>query len=280
MSSNDKNTAPAVKDDSDLNELLDDALKDFEKTEPTTKSSKADSTTAENDDQNAFFMEQARLFSERMSTLVGQPEAGEEQLNEQMLAGFKKIAEATAIAIQGESTANDDEVKKYSDSISEALKGMNEASGTLQTGLSETDVAKLFSGLGLEEGAEPDENPFLPFMEGMMQSLLSAEILLPGIKDLLEKYPKYLEENADKISPSDRERYEKQLDLYKVICNRLESENPNETPKEKRENYKLVMEDMRKLQEYGQPPEEIVGELADMSAIDPAAAANPQCPMM
>ncbi|XP_055920271.1 peroxisomal biogenesis factor 19 [Eupeodes corollae] len=279
MSSNDKNIAPA-KDDSDLNELLDDALKDFEKSDSTTKSSKADNTTVDSDDQNAFFMEQARLFSERMSTLVGQPEGGEEQLNEQMLAGFKKIAEATAIAIQGESTANDEEVKKYSDSISEALKGMNEASGTLQTGLSETDVAKLFSGLGLEEGAEPDENPFLPFMEGMMQSLLSPEILLPGIKDLVEKYPKYLEENGDKISPSDRERYEKQLELYKVICNRLESEKPNETPKEKRENNKLVMEDMRKLQEYGQPPEEIVGELTDMSAIDPTAAANPQCPMM
>lgn len=280
MSSNDKNSAPA-KDDTDLNELLDDALKDFEKTEPTTKSSKTDPTAEEHEDQNAFFMEQAKLFSERMGALVGQPEGGDDpQLNEQLIAGFKKIAEATAIALEGESTANEEEVKKYSDSISEALKGMNEASGTLQTGLSETDVAKLFSGLGLEEGAEPDDNPFLPFMEGMMQSLLSAEILLPGIKDLLEKYPKYLEENADKISPSDKERYEKQLDLYKVICNRLESENPNETPKEKRENYKLVMEDMRKLQEYGQPPEEIVGELADMSALDPNAAANPQCPMM
>lgn len=279
MASYDKNNAP-TKDDTDLNELLDDALKDFEKTESTTKSSKTDTTTAENDDQNAFFMEQAKLFSERMGALVGQPEGGEDQLNDQLLAGFKKIAEATGIALQGESTADEEEVKKYSDSISEALKGMNEASGTLQTGLSEADVAKLFSGLGLEEGAEPDENPFLPFMEGMMQSLLSAEILLPGIKDLLEKYPKYLEENADKISPSDKERYEKQLDLYKVICTRLEAENPNETPKKKRENYRLVMEDMRKLQEYGQPPEEIVSELADMPAIDPNAAANPQCQMM
>ena len=47
----------------------------------------------------------------------------------------------------------------------------------------------------------------MPFMEGMMQSLLSAEILLPSIKELLDKYPKYLEENADKITPEDKERY-------------------------------------------------------------------------
>lgn len=48
---------------------------------------------------------------------------------------------------------------------------------------------------------------FLPFMEGMMQSLLSAEILLPSIKELLDKYPKYLEENDAKLSAEDKERY-------------------------------------------------------------------------
>lgn len=40
----------------------------------------------------------------------------------------------------------------------------------------------------------------------MMQSLLSAEILLPSIKELLEKYPKYLEENDSKLSAEDKER--------------------------------------------------------------------------
>lgn len=39
-----------------------------------------------------------------------------------------------------------------------------------------------------------------------MQSLLSAEILLPSIKELLEKYPKYLEENDSKLSAEDKER--------------------------------------------------------------------------
>lgn len=126
---------------------------------------------------------------------------------------------------------------------------------------------------------------FLPFMEGMMQSLLSAEILLPSIKELLEKYPKYLEENGDKISAEDKERYEKQLELYKIIEGHLESENTNDSAKEKREKFKVVLDDMRKLQEYGQPPEEILAETAgDLPMMDPAAAGavagNPQCPMM
>lgn len=122
-------------------------------------------------------------------------------------------------------------------------------------------------------------------MEGMMQSLLSAEILLPSIKELLEKYPKYLEENGDKISAEDKERYEKQLELYKIIEGHLESENPNDSAKEKRDKFKVVLEDMRKLQEYGQPPEEILAETTgDLPMLDPAAAGaaagNPQCPMM
>lgn len=127
---------------------------------------------------------------------------------------------------------------------------------------------------------------FLPFMEGMMQSLLSAEILLPSIKELLEKYPKYLEENGDKISAEDKERYEKQLELYKVIEAHLEAENPNDSAKEKRDKFKLVLEDMRKLQDYGQPPEEILAETAgDLPSLDAVAgagagAANPQCPTM
>lgn len=51
-----------------------------------------------------------------------------------------------------------------------------------------------------------DNNPFLPFVQGMMQSLLSAEVLLPSLKELLEKYPVWLAENGDKIDPADRER--------------------------------------------------------------------------
>lgn len=43
-------------------------------------------------------------------------------------------------------------------------------------------------------------------MQGMMQSLLSAEVLLPSLKELLEKYPAYMAENADKISATDKDR--------------------------------------------------------------------------
>lgn len=63
-----------------------------------------------------------------MNTLFGGPDtpSGDipplPQNPDQIMAGFKKMAEAAAMTLSGENSANDDEVSKYSDSISQALK--------------------------------------------------------------------------------------------------------------------------------------------------------------
>lgn len=85
-------------------------------------------------------------------------------------------------------------------------------------------------------------------MHGMMQSLLSAEVLLPSLKELLEKYPSYLDENKDKISSTDMNRYQKQQDLFKVICAELEKESPNDLAEVKNERFKIVLKNMQKVQ--------------------------------
>ena len=80
--------------------------------------------------------------------------------------------------------------------------------------------------LSHQQDDDDGSNPFLPFMHGMMQSLLSAEILLPSMKELLEKYPKYLEENGEKIPQVDKERYIKQQELFQIICQIFHPERP------------------------------------------------------
>lgn len=47
---------------------------------------------------------------------------------------------------------------------------------------------------------------FLPFMQGMMQSLLSKEVLYPSLKELVDKYPAWLQENKGKVEPSEYTR--------------------------------------------------------------------------
>lgn len=76
--------------------------------------------------------------------------AGLPQHPEQLMAGFKKMAEAAALTIQGESTASDEDVAKYSNSIAQALKGLQEGSDNLSASLSETDVMNMFSSFNMD----------------------------------------------------------------------------------------------------------------------------------
>ncbi|XP_030383427.1 peroxisomal biogenesis factor 19 [Scaptodrosophila lebanonensis] len=285
----------------DLNELLDNALQDFDKSsskgdtqgsEKNNSSAEAGGVTGDSgDDPDSFFVEQAKILADRMNTLFGGPDTPSGDIPplpqdpDQIMAGFKKMAEAAALTLSGENPANDEEVSKYSDSIAQALKGLQEGTEGLAAPATENDIAGMFSSLNLDGTGDADGNMFLPFMEGMMQSLLSAEILLPSIKELLEKYPKYLEDNADKLSAEDKERYQKQLELYKIIEGHLESQGADDTAAVKREKFRVVLDDMRKLQDYGQPPAEILAETGgDLPFGDPTALAggapNPQCPTM
>lgn len=141
-------------------------------------------------------------------------------------------------------------------------------------------------------------NPFLPFMQGMMQSLLSAEILLPSLQDLTAKYPEWMTANAEKMEAGDKERYERQLELMKSVISDLETEQPTDSAEVKNERFQKVFAKMQRMQELGQPPPDLVevGPLPDPSMFGGAlgnfppgmgggapgndAGGQPQCPMM
>jgi len=279
-------------DDDGLDDLLDSALEDFKKYEnegenkesSVEKSNEAGGTTQELLDED-FFIQQANLLSEKMNSIFNA--AGESAMSpDHINFGFQKLAEAAALALQGDVPVNDTGAR-YADNISEALKGLKEGTENLQAPVSEEEITNMFSNIGLGNDAEADGNPFLPFMQGMMQSLLSAEILLPSIEEILQKYPKYLEDNVDKLKVEDKERYEKQLELFKVLATDLKSEKPDDSAELKQNRFKRILDNMHKLQEYGQPPEELIAEVGGVSGLpsyDTMTSANMpgnnQCPMM
>lgn len=90
-----------------------------------------------------------KMFGEDNST-DGENAASLPQDPDQLMAGFKKMAEAAALTIQGESTASDEEVAKYSSSIAQALKGLQEGSDNLSASLSESDVMNMFSSFNMD----------------------------------------------------------------------------------------------------------------------------------
>ncbi|XP_004508903.1 peroxisome biogenesis protein 19-2-like [Cicer arietinum] len=90
-------------------------------------------------------------------------------------------------------------------------------------------------------------------METMMQQLLSKEILHEPMKEIGERYPKWLEEHKASLSKEDYDRYSHQYELIR---------NLNEVYEKDPSNFNKIVELMQKMQECGQPPNDIVQELA------------------
>lgn len=272
--------------DKELDDLLDSALEDFGKhKEESGKPS--GSTDASHDDppteqlwNEEFISSQAKMFEEKMAALFG---GGSGEVDaDQITLGFQRIAEAAAMAVRGEQTNPTPETvdPSISQSITDALRGLSEGRENLQTPFSPEDIAGMFGNIDLNEGGE--NNAFLPFMQTMMQSLLSAEVLLPSLKDLTEKYPDWLRDNGEKIPKEDKERYEKQLKLMEDVCRELEKEKPEDSAEEKRVRFQTVLDMMQSMQDLGQPPADLVGDIGpgnmNLPTIDPTAFSDPnQC---
>jgi len=89
-------------------------------------------------------------------------------------------------------------------------------------------------------------------VDTMMQQLLSKDILHEPMKEIGERYPKWLEEHESTLNKEDYERYSRQYELIKEL-NLVYENEPNSSTK--------IMEIMQKMQECGQPPSDIVQEM-------------------
>ncbi|XP_053662888.1 peroxisomal biogenesis factor 19 [Anopheles marshallii] len=284
--------------DKELDDLLDSALEDFNKQKDEPKKQTTDSAAGEQSElyedppteqlwNEEFMNQQAKMFEQHMAALFG---GGEKVDSDQIMLGFQRIAEAAGMAVRAEGAPEAAEAApvntldpSISQSISDALKAMSEGRDNLQTPFSPEDVANMFGNIDLN--ATGENNAFLPFMQNMMQSLLSADVLLPSMRDLVAKYPPWLAEHGATLAKEDKERYEKQLELMKEVCAELEKEKADDSAEEKRDRFQIVLEKMQSMQDLGQPPTDLVGDMGgagnlNLPTIDPSSFSeqNP-CPI-
>ena len=126
----------------------------------------------------------------------------------------------------------------------------------------------LFQNIPGLTGGDSFDN-LLPMMEGMMQSLLSKELLYTPMKDIADKFPDWLADNRNGGSEEEFIKYNKQFELTKKICFLYEEEKDSDTSEKKKKRFDKVMALMQEMQNLGHPPKELVGE--SPSPIDPAA---------
>ncbi|CAK0785827.1 hypothetical protein CVIRNUC_009039 [Coccomyxa viridis] len=109
---------------------------------------------------------------------------------------------------------------------------------------------------GLENLGGPDgdaEGSFASLADTIMQQLLSKDVLYQPMKDIGSKYPTWLATHRESLPAGEVQRYEAQYRFIQQIC-ALYEEEPNDFGK----LFTLIQE----MQACGQPPDEIVQDLA------------------
>ena len=138
---------------------------------------------------------------------------------------------------------------------------------------SEKELEDMFNDLmksaSLEQGRDgnnPEVQNVLPMMENMMHSLLSFEVLYPPLKELCNKYPEWLAENRASLKIPDYDKYNKQFEVTLQLCQEFEKHQSLKESKTnisediQQKHFEIVFELMQKMQSYGNPPADIVGE--------------------
>eukprot|EP00804_Cyclotella_cryptica_P002396 CCRYP_004095-RA/>CCRYP_004095-RA protein AED:0.06 eAED:0.06 QI:178/1/1/1/1/1/2/102/358 len=122
-----------------------------------------------------------------------------------------------------------------------------------------------------------------PIIDTVMKQLLDKELMYTPMKDVCTRFPEWLARNNPSngggLSREDYERYGKQYTYFQRIVRVYETEP---------ENFERLMELMQDIQEYGQPPVEIIKELAPelefdeegMPIMNPGGAMPPFMPGM
>eukprot|EP00544_Gedaniella_sp_CCMP2646_P009073 CAMPEP_0202498302 /NCGR_PEP_ID=MMETSP1361-20130828/25489_1 /ASSEMBLY_ACC=CAM_ASM_000849 /TAXON_ID=210615 /ORGANISM="Staurosira complex sp., Strain CCMP2646" /LENGTH=319 /DNA_ID=CAMNT_0049130137 /DNA_START=15 /DNA_END=974 /DNA_ORIENTATION=+ len=90
-------------------------------------------------------------------------------------------------------------------------------------------------------------------LDGMMQQLVSKDIMYEPMKQVTDRFPSWLEENKDNLSEEEFQNRSKQYKCFQKLVEVYESEPAN---------VKKLMKLMQDVQEYGQPPPDIIKEIA------------------
>ncbi|KAI9309409.1 Pex19 protein family-domain-containing protein [Cunninghamella echinulata] len=286
-------TVPTQDDESDLDDILDGVcvyvLDDFNgvsikdkdtTTKPPAATSEPKVTTKENQeegslddvlDNEAFAKQLQEGMEEFMGNLDQDPE---------MKAAFEKVwstfdpsllaEEANKEAARSvpptdaksSSSSSSSAAKNpasFQDTINQTMNKLKDSSKQVDTAINEENDDAFMAELMKQMEGLTDGGDFENVLEGMMSQLMSKEMLYEPMKDLVEKYPAWLEENKDKTDKEQYENYKKQFELCKKIV--AEYDAPGFDEKNEAQA-KKIMDLMTEMQDLGQPPASLLEEMA------------------
>ncbi|KAJ8775326.1 hypothetical protein K2173_020330 [Erythroxylum novogranatense] len=214
----------------DLDELLDSALDDFQSLNLAPPSQRSDGNEESKQQDSS-----PSLPTGIQGLGMGLPDLKSKK------KGKQKVSEASHVT---------EALHRLREQTREAVKGLDSVTSGQADDLSKDamveDWVKQFEQFADSQGMES-------IVETMMQQLLSKEILHEPMKEIGERYPKWLEEHKTSLNKEEYERYSHQYKLIKDL---------NEVYDKEPDNFTKIVDLMQKMQECGQPPSDIVTELA------------------
>lgn len=283
--------------DPDLDSLLDDAIEDFNKPSVPVAVAPREAGAPgvpQAGDSNVwteeFIQQSTARFEQTMRGLLEQQQGaaasqapnntGEmpEMDFSNLSSELSKFAETAAKSATEAKTDSD-----YTKALADSLKQLNQSTEQIKGTPTADDLTKMFEGMGLMgEGSEGEggmnANGLFPLMQVMLENILSKEVLYTPMKEIVGKYPDWLADHRSSLPEADFERYNKQFDIMKQVVEVYEVENETDTEEIKSQRFEKIMTGMQKLQELGQPPKDLVGDMGPMVNFDEAG--NPQMPDM
>mmetsp|Transcript_6690 Transcript_6690/g.11657 ORF Transcript_6690/g.11657 Transcript_6690/m.11657 type:complete len:192 (+) Transcript_6690:42-617(+) len=146
--------------------------------------------------------------------------------------------------------------------IAKLLQGLTKSAGDLE-GLDAASAENMGDEIMKEMMAQfekmGNKEDFESVISNMMSQLLGKDVMYPPMKMVCEKFPEWLADHEDKLEPAEYERYGKQYEVYQRIVAVYETEP---------DNLSKLSELFEQVQEFGQPPVEIVKELSPGLEID------------
>jgi len=274
-------------EDPELDDLLDDVLDDFSAPATTSQPKAAVPPTtvseeAEEDNLDAVLDDD---FAKQLAAGMEELMAGEDQ--EEFKETFEKIwksFESTSLEDPNPSSNPvDPETKRsFQDTIAQTMNKLRDSSDKVETDLTEESEDAFMQEMMRQMESLADNGDFQNMLEGMMSQLMSKDLLYEPMKDLASKYPEWLEKNKDSTPPADLEKYRKQYDYVKQIVAKYD--DPNFDEKDEKQAGEVV-DLMQKMQELGQPPAEMMDEMAPGMNFGPEgmpdmSKLNEQCSIM
>ncbi|KAH7401560.1 Pex19 protein family-domain-containing protein [Pyrenochaeta sp. MPI-SDFR-AT-0127] len=143
--------------------------------------------------------------------------------------------------------------KSFQETIKKTMERMQSSSDTATSAVASSSQDDILAQMlaSMEGGASA-------ILMGMMEQLTNKDILYEPMKELDDKFPKWMEENRDKVTKDDLKRYEEQQSLVREIVGRFERKGYSDGNAGDRE---YIVERMQKMQAAGSPPPDLVGDM-------------------